>query len=85
MPAGQINICQTSDFFNRHDSFTVCISVIFLIFCRAEIYRQQNNVDEAIMNYRQAIMLDPKDHEAFFRRAEMYEKVKLLSFVLETK
>jgi tetratricopeptide (TPR) repeat protein len=42
---------------------------------RAEIYRLQNNVEEAIMNYRQAIILNPRDHEAYFRRAEMYEKV----------
>ena len=29
----------------------------------------------AIVNYTQAIKLDPKDYEAHFQRAEMYEAV----------
>ena len=29
----------------------------------------------AIVNYTQAIKLDPEDYEAYYQRAEMYEKV----------
>ena len=30
----------------------------------------------AIVNYTQAIKLNPDDYEAYYQRAEMYEKVR---------
>lgn len=44
-------------------------------FTRAEILRKENNPNDAIMNYSMAIKLNPRDHEAYFQRAAMYEKV----------
>ncbi|WAR00024.1 TTC6-like protein [Mya arenaria] len=40
----------------------------------AEIYQKQDDITMAIVNYTQAIKLNPRDHEAFFARAECYEK-----------
>lgn len=42
---------------------------------RAEILRKENNPNDAIINYSMAIKLNPRDHEAYFQRAAMYEKV----------
>lgn len=44
---------------------------------RAEIFRRLGDATMAAINYTQAIRLNPDDAEAYFRRAEMYEKVKL--------
>ena len=41
----------------------------------AEIYKKQDDITMAIVNYTQAIKLNPRDHEAYFARAECYEKV----------
>ena len=41
----------------------------------AEIYKRQDDITMAIVNYTQAIKLNPRDHEAYFARAECYEKV----------
>jgi tetratricopeptide (TPR) repeat protein len=46
---------------------------IYLTF-RAEIYKKQDDITMAIVNYTQAIKLNPRDHEAYFARAECYEK-----------
>ena len=50
----------------------------------AEIYKKQDDITMAIVNYTQAIKLNPRDHEAYFARAECYEKVcnRLLFFLL---
>lgn len=45
---------------------------------RAQIHREGGDVTMAIVNYTQAIKLDPEDYEAYYQRAEMYEKVILL-------
>ena len=37
----------------------------------------------AIVNYSQTIKLDPEDHDAFFKRAEMYEKRGEMLLALE--
>ena len=42
---------------------------------RAQIHREGGDVTMAIVNYTQAIKLDPEDYEAYYQRAEMYEKV----------
>ncbi len=47
----------------------------FIHFCRAQIYRESGDVTMAIVNFTQAIKLDPEDYEAYYQRAEMYEKV----------
>ena len=31
----------------------------------------------AIVNYTHAVKLDPQDHDAFFKRAELYEQVRM--------
>lgn len=39
----------------------------------------------AIVNYTQAIKLNPDDYEAYYQRAEMYEKVwhcSVISFLI---
>ena len=43
---------------------------------RAEIYRKQGDITMAIVNYTQAIKMNPTDHDAYFQRAEMYEQVR---------
>ena len=48
----------------------------------AEIYMKQDDITMAIVNYTQAIKLNPRDHEAYFARAECYEKVLIGLFVL---
>ena len=53
-----------------------------LFFYRAEIFRQRGDVTMAIMNYSQTIKLDRNDHEAYYKRAEMYEKVRRFRPVL---
>ena len=45
---------------------------------RAQIHREGGDVTMAIVNYTQAIKLDPEDYEAYYQRAEMYEKVIFL-------
>ncbi|KAH9523334.1 hypothetical protein Btru_066421, partial [Bulinus truncatus] len=40
----------------------------------AEIYKQQNDITMAIINYSSAIKFNPSDHEAFYQRAQLYEK-----------
>ena len=50
---------------------------------RAEIYRNQEDITMAIVNYSQTIKLDPEDHDAFFKRAEMYEKRGEMLLALE--
>ena len=45
------------------------------LFRRAQIHRESGDVTMAIVNYTQAIKLDPEDYEAYYQRAEMYEKV----------
>ena len=42
---------------------------------RATIYRQSGDITMAIVNFTQAIKLDKDDYEAYYQRAEMYEKV----------
>ncbi|XP_033743076.1 uncharacterized protein LOC117329299 isoform X6 [Pecten maximus] len=40
----------------------------------AEIYRKQGEITMAVINYTQAVKLNPLDHEAYYQRALMYEK-----------
>ena len=42
---------------------------------RANIFRETGDVTLAIVNFSQAIKLDPNDYEAYYQRAQMYEKV----------
>ena len=49
-----------------------------LLLRRAQIHREAGDVTMAIVNYTQAIKLDPEDYEAYYQRAEMYEKVIIL-------
>ena len=58
------------------------LSLFLLFFYRAEIFRQRGDVTMAIMNYSQTIKLDRNDHEAYYKRAEMYEKVRRFCPVL---
>ena len=51
-------------------------------YLRAEIYREKEDITMAIVNYTQTIKLDPEDHDAFFKRAEMYEKVMIVFLLL---
>ena len=46
-----------------------------VLFFRAEIYKKQDDITMAIVNYTQAIKLNPQDHEAVYARAACYEKV----------
>ena len=48
---------------------------------RAQIHREGGDVTMAIVNYTQAIKLDPEDYEAYYQRAEMYEKVLVVGDV----
>ncbi|XP_078601975.1 uncharacterized protein LOC144876496 isoform X1 [Branchiostoma floridae x Branchiostoma japonicum] len=50
---------------------------------RAEVYRKQDDYTSAIVNYTQAIKLQPDDHEAYYYRAEMYEKKGDMLLALE--
>ncbi|XP_021358969.1 uncharacterized protein LOC110454008, partial [Mizuhopecten yessoensis] len=40
----------------------------------AEIYRKQGEITMAVINFTQAVKLNPLDHEAYYQRALMYEK-----------
>lgn len=44
-------------------------------FDRAAIYREEGDVTMSIVNFTQAIKMNPNDHDAYYQRAEMYEKV----------
>ena len=46
-----------------------------IIIHRASIFREQGDVTMAIVNYTQAIKLNPDDYEAYYQRAEMYQAV----------
>ena len=43
--------------------------------CSARIYRQFGDTTMSIVNFTQAIKLNPNDYESYFQRAQMYEKV----------
>lgn len=45
---------------------------------RAQLYRDQNEITLAIVNYSLAVKCDETDYEAFYQRAQMYEKVKVI-------
>ena len=48
-----------------------------LLFCRASVFKSLGDVTMAIVNYTQAIKLQPSDSEAYQQRAEMYEQVRI--------
>ncbi len=60
--------------------FSDVFSKILPFFHRAQIYRESGDVTMAIVNFTQAIKLDPEDYEAYYQRAEMYEKVSARIF-----
>lgn len=45
---------------------------------RAQIFTSMGDLTMAIMNFTQTVKLDPQDHEAFFKRAELYEAVSYI-------
>ena len=56
-------------------SLKIVLKTMYWFVNRAEIYRKVDDITMAIINYTQAIKVNPQDHEAYFRRAQMYEKV----------
>jgi Tfp pilus assembly protein PilF len=45
---------------------------------RAEIYKQEGDSTMAIINYSQAIKLEPEDANIHYRRASLFEEVHLI-------
>ena len=45
------------------------------MFFRAEIYKQQGDSTMAIINYSQAIKLNPDDAEVYYNRAALFKEV----------
>ena len=46
--------------------------------CRAIIHKETGDVTMAVVNYTQAIKNNPRDDDAYYQRAEMYEAVSVL-------
>lgn len=50
---------------------------------KAEIYRSKGDITMSIVNYTRAIKARPEDDEAYFRRAQMFEKSNEKSLAID--